>query len=111
GGEVVEGGGAGELAEPGARAAAPGVEAAPQPQRLLERLGGQILGDAAIAGQVDEVAVDVVEMALDHGRKARNLGDRVHAGYTPPGHAHVTPRGLLPRRRGRGRRPRARRKA
>src|SRR5581483_2948034 len=82
--EVVERRRAREVEEPGPRAAAPRVEPAPLPERLLERLGGQVLGSAAVPGQVDEVAVDVVEVALDGGFEARHLREHRHAGYTPP---------------------------
>src|SRR4029077_18395386 len=43
---VVEGGGAREWAEPGARAPAPRVDPPPLAQRPLEGLGSQVLGEA-----------------------------------------------------------------
>ena len=46
GAEVVERDGARDLAEPGLRRAARGVEAVPEPQRPLERGSRQVLGDA-----------------------------------------------------------------
>ena len=70
GAEVVERDGARDLAEPGPRRAARGVEAVPEPQRALERLAGQVLGDAAVAGEPGEVAVDVVEVRLGSLAKA-----------------------------------------
>ncbi len=51
GAEVVERGGARDLAEPGARRAAGGVEAVPEPQRPLERLADEVLGDEPVAGE------------------------------------------------------------
>ena len=62
--EPVERSRAGDLAEPGAGAAAARVEPAPVLERLLERVGGQVLGQRAVAGQVDEIGVHVVEMLL-----------------------------------------------
>src|SRR4051812_1110327 len=60
--EMVERDRAGELAEPGPGAAAGLVEAVPEADGALEGLGGQILREAAVAGQVGEVAVDVVQV-------------------------------------------------
>ena len=74
GAEPVERGRAGDLAEPGAGARASRVEAPPELQRLLERLGGEILGERRVARQVDEVAVDVVEVRLRRRREARRAG-------------------------------------
>ena len=87
---MVQRGRARDLAEPGARTAAARVEATPLPQGLLEGLGGQVLGGAAIAGQVDEVRMDVVKMPLGNGLEARNLGDDLHIVSTPPpAHRHT----------------------
>ena len=67
------------------------VEAVPEPQRPLERLAGEILGDEAVAREPDEVAVDVVEVALG------GLRERVHVVHTPRasaiGHTRVRPDG------------------
>src|SRR5262245_61304482 len=79
GAEVVERGRPGELAEPGACACAPRVETPPLPQRLLEGLGGQVLGCDTVTREVDQIGEDVVEMTLGDRREAGNL-DRVHAG-------------------------------
>src|SRR5262249_783513 len=46
-----------------------------------ERVRGKVLGDSAVAGQVDEVCEDVVEMLLGGFREARG---RVHGTYTVP---------------------------
>ena len=64
GAEVVERDRARDLAEPGLRRAALGVEAVPEPQRALERRAGQVLGGGPVAGEPGEVAVDVVEVRL-----------------------------------------------
>jgi len=83
--EVVERDGARDLAEPGARRAAPRVEPVPEAQRALERLAGQVLGREAVSGEPGEIAVDVVEVRLGRLREAR------HTSYTPPWPGHVTP--------------------
>src|SRR5581483_4484721 len=86
-------------------------------ERLLERLGGEVLRYRPVARQVDEIAVNVVEMALDRGREGRDgvAGrggrDDAHAGCTPPGQRDVTRRGRRLRRPGRARTARAGRTA
>src|SRR4051812_40619885 len=77
GAEVVERDRARDLAEPGAGRAALGIEAVPQPQRPLECLGGEILGDEPVAGEPGQVAVHVVEVPLCR------VSER-HARPTPP---------------------------
>src|SRR5436305_3235733 len=62
--EVVERDRARDLAEPCARRSARRVVAVPEPERALERLAGEVLGDEAVAGEPGEVAVDVVEVPL-----------------------------------------------
>ena len=78
GAEVVERDRARDLAEPGARRAAVGVEAVPEAQRALERLAGEILGGRPVAREPGEVAVDVVEVRLG------GLGERHLSSHTPP---------------------------
>ena len=75
---MVEGDRARDLAEPGALRAAARVVAVPEAQRALERLAREILGEEAVAGEPDEVAVDVVEVALG------GLCEAVHTAHTPP---------------------------
>src|SRR5206468_5995864 len=79
--------------QPGAWAAATWIETVPDTQRLLERLAGEILGENAVAREVDEVAVDVVEVRLRGGGEARSFGGPppkprerhgLHASSTPP---------------------------
>src|SRR5438477_10197272 len=85
-----------DLAQPRARRASARVEATPRAERLLECLGGEILGGRAVAGEVDEVAVDRVELLGDDLGEAGSCAEpggsvergrsRVHAllyGATP----------------------------
>src|SRR5439155_12308579 len=85
--EVVERDSPRELAEPGPRRAAPLVEAMPEAEGTLERLGGEVLGDEAVAREPGEVAVDVVEVAFGRLREGCHFRD------TPLCPAHVTPTG------------------
>ena len=85
GAEVVERRRPRDLAEPGAGRAALRVEPVPEPERPLERLAGQILGREPVAGEPDEVGVDVVEVAL--GGFARSWSRRPYAAGSP---SHVT---------------------
>ena len=62
---MVERTGARDRKQPAARTGAAGVEAVALLPRPLERVGGEILGERAVAGQVDEIAVDVAEVRLD----------------------------------------------
>src|SRR5581483_11028234 len=78
GAEVVERHRPRDLAEPGAGGAAGGVEPMPEPQRALERLGGQLLRDEAVGGEPGEVAVHVVEVRLGGLREGH-----LHT-FTPP---------------------------
>src|SRR4029077_21212312 len=64
GAEVVEGHGACDLAEPRTSRAAPWVEAVPEPQSPLDRLAGQVVGRATVAGEPREVSIDVVQVRL-----------------------------------------------
>ena len=114
---MVERDGARNLAEPGALRAAARVVAVPEPQRALERLAGEVLGEEAVAGEPDEVAVDVVEVAL--GRLPRSRSCRSYAAAAasasqrgrPPRAAQPASRAAAaaaaPRRRLRGRAARA----
>src|SRR5205085_6048501 len=68
-----------DLAQPGAGAPPGRVEPGPRTKSSLERLGGQFLRGRAVAGQVDEIAVDVVQMLLG------NRGKPGHVVNTPPG--------------------------
>jgi len=77
---VVQGGSAGELAEPGSRRAAPRVEAAPALERALEGLGGEVFGQMRVSGHVQQVAVDVVEVLLGHGCEAPLVAELSLAG-------------------------------
>src|SRR5918994_3623103 len=73
--EPVERGRARDLAEPRAGRGAARVETRPQTKRLLERVRGQILGERAVAGQVHEIAVHVVEVLLcGRGERGRPSG-------------------------------------
>src|SRR5207248_989967 len=69
--EPVDRGGVRDPAEPGARRPAARVEAAPALEGPLERLGREILRRRMDAREVDEVAVDCVEMVGDDVRKGR----------------------------------------
>src|SRR5579859_301576 len=100
GAEPVDGRGMGDAAKPCARRAAAGIEAPPAPERALERLGREILRSRAVAREVDEVAVDGVEMLGDdvrEGRRADETGrsdgcrQRVHDPHTAPTLRIVTP--------------------
>ena len=71
GAEPVERGRAGDVQQPGARGAAARVEARPEPQRLLEGLAREILGERAVACQVEQVAVHVVQVLLRDGCEGR----------------------------------------
>src|SRR5439155_7960580 len=64
GAEVVESNAAGNRAEPGARGCASGIEPAPRAQRAFEGLGGEVFGRRGVAREDEQVAVDVVEVAL-----------------------------------------------
>ena len=96
--KVVERRRAGDLTQPGPGAAAAGVEPPPRPERLLERLAGEILRQRAIPGQEQQIAVHGVELRLGHGRKRRPVDrearqrrrHRVHDAHTPPGRSGVT---------------------
>jgi len=88
GAKPVDGDAAGDAAEPRARRAPARVEAPPAAERLLERLGGKILRGRAVAGQVDEIPVDAVQLLRDDVvergpfagvREPERLGGRVHA--------------------------------
>jgi hypothetical protein len=89
-----------DAAEPGARRTAPRIESAPAPERPLERLRGEILRRRAVAGEVDEVAVDGVEVLRHDVREGRGAyptwrsdGCRhgVHIAHTAPTVRSVTP--------------------
>src|SRR5581483_11049294 len=115
--KVVESRRPGDAQQPGVDGAAPRIEAPPVAERLLERLGGEVLRYRPVPRQVDEIAVNVVEMALDRGREGRDgvagrggRGD-ARAGCTPPGQRDVTRRGRRLRRPGRARTARAGRTA
>src|SRR5436190_2531573 len=89
GAEPVDRNAAGDLAQPSPRRGPAGIEAPPAAEGLLERLGGQILGSGAVAGQVDEIAVHGIELlggdlrearAAAHERRRVERGrDRIHA--------------------------------
>ena len=80
------------------RALPRGRRSAPEPQRLLERVRGEVLGERAVAGQIDEIAVHVVEVLLcgrsKRGRQGRlascRKGHRLHTVSTPPDGARHT---------------------
>ena len=89
-----------DAAEPRARRAAARVEAAPAAEGPLERLGREILRRRTVAGEVDEVAVDGVEVLGDDVREGRcghptgrtdGCRQRVHGLHTAPGARSVTP--------------------
>ena len=52
----------------------PRVEAIALLPGALERVGGEVLGERAVAGQVDQIAVDVAEVGLDE--RVEGLGPR-----------------------------------
>src|SRR5205823_8860017 len=64
--EPVDGGGMRDAAEPRTGRAAARVEAAPAAERTLERLRREILRRRAVTGEVDEVAVDRVQVLRDN---------------------------------------------
>ena len=97
--EPVDGGGVRDAAEPRARRAAARVEAAPAAERPLEGLRREILRRRPVAGEVDEVAVDGVEVLRDDVREGRcrhpggradSCRQRVHSLHTAPGGRTVT---------------------
>src|SRR5262249_33446499 len=96
GAEVVERAGAGDLAQPRPRAASRRVEPSPRAERALERVGGKVVREVRIAGEVAEVRDDRVEMRLDRGRELLRRGrgaqprDDVHARNTSPRRPCVT---------------------
>ena len=63
--QVVERTGARDREQPAARARAARVEAIAPLPGPLERVGREILGQRAVAGEVDEIAMNVAEMRLD----------------------------------------------
>src|SRR5262245_51466725 len=65
--EVVEGGRAREREQPGFRRPSPRIEAPQAAERPLEGLGREVLGDRAVAGQVEQVAEHPVEVLLADG--------------------------------------------
>src|SRR5205814_1604031 len=85
--------------EPRARRAAVRVELPPAAKRLLERLRRQILSGQTVAGEVDEVAVDSVEILRDDFREGlptagtgsgKSRWHRVHGVDTAPNRRSVT---------------------
>ena len=73
--EPVEGGRARDPEQPGPGAAAAWVEPRPLAEGLLERGPCQVVGERAVAGQVEQVAEDVVEMPLGGiGERGRRRG-------------------------------------
>ena len=59
-----------ELAEPGARAAAAGIEPVPPAQRPLEGVDREVFGEGVVGGEIHEVGMNVVEMLLGDGCEA-----------------------------------------
>src|SRR5581483_3208749 len=76
-----------------AGAASSGIEAAPQPQRLLEGVTRQVLRERGVAAEVEQVAVDVVEVLLGHGREGRPRAESLLSGRVERHgvHALITP--------------------
>ena len=74
GAQVIERARAGDREQPAARACAARVEAVALAPGALERVGREVLGERAVAREVDEVAVDVAEMRLDE--LVEGLGSR-----------------------------------
>src|SRR5439155_21447751 len=64
--------------------AAARVVAVPEPERALERLAGEILGDEPVTGEPGQVPVDVVQVSLGSLREVRHVLD------TPPAYPVVT---------------------
>ena len=100
GAEPVDGGGVCDPAKPGTRRASTRIEAAPALESPLERLGREILRRSAVTREVDEVAVDGVEMlrddvrerrSADHTGRADGCRQGVHAPHTAPTLRIVTP--------------------
>jgi hypothetical protein len=98
--EPVDGGRVRDAAEPGAGRAAARVVAPPAAEGPLERLRGEILRRRAVAREIDEIAVDGVEVLRDdvcegRGGVATDRSDgcrqRVHVAHTAPGPRSVTP--------------------
>jgi hypothetical protein len=96
--EVVERHAAADPAEPRPLGAAPRVETAPGPERLLERLGRQLLGERRIGGEHEQVTVHGIEVVRSRLAEAPPEGgpprhrrrERVHASHTAPGTEFVT---------------------
>ena len=99
GAKPVEGRRARDPEQPGAGAAPSGVETRPPAQRLFERRTGEVVRERSVAGQIEQVAEHVVEVALGRvGERRWRLGasrcagecHRVHDRSTPPGGCCVT---------------------
>jgi hypothetical protein len=58
--KVVERGRPRHAEEPGPLGASTRVEAAPGAKRLLEGLGGQLFRECGVAGEKEQIAVDIV---------------------------------------------------
>src|SRR5207253_10363831 len=97
GAEVVERRIVRDVAEPRARRGPPRVEAPPRAEGLLEGVAGEILGDGAVSGHEQQVAVDGVEVLLRDRGEARPAA-RANAYPRRPGaHRRVhTPSTPLP---------------
>src|SRR5436190_2238785 len=99
--EVIERDTPRDLAEPRTRGAATRIEAPPGAERLLERLRRELLGDGAVAGEEQQVAMHRVQLRFGDGGKRRSRRskcrqgrrDRVHVLHTPP-RAPIVPSGL-----------------
>ena len=89
GAEPVERGRARDREQPGPRRSAARVELPPAPERGLERLARQVLGEGPVLRQVEQVAVDVVEQLLGDG------GERRRRGLRPGGARRCSPRACL----------------
>src|SRR5581483_12489820 len=87
--QPVEGDAARDRAQPRSRRAAPRVEAAPRAKSLLEGLGGDVLGRGTVAGQVDDVRVDGVELPGDDLGEAGAGGDGCRQGRRGRVHARL----------------------
>src|SRR5581483_8620465 len=83
GAEVVESGRACQREQPGPRRPAARVEPLQAAKRPLEGLGGEVLGDRAVPGQVEQVAEDAVEVLLADRREVE-IGPAFHSSTHAP---------------------------
>src|SRR5207247_9625711 len=71
--EVIECSRARDSTEPRAGAPSPGIEAPPDPKRLLEGLPRQVFGHRPVTGEKEQVAVPRIQLGLGDCRERRTI--------------------------------------